>query len=107
MGELKLATVLDRLLQDVDTLGVGQSDEVLLDYRLERGDKLLVDHLVEELQVVAAVIQGPVNAILDEVLLEVHQSLLVEEGHLGSTIQNSARWRGVLLFSARKVGPKV
>ena len=25
----------------------------------------------------------------------------------GSTIQNSARWRGVLLFSARKVGPNV
>ena len=25
----------------------------------------------------------------------------------GSTIQNSARWRLVLLFSARKVGPKV
>ena len=25
----------------------------------------------------------------------------------GSIIQNSARWRGVLLFSARKVGPKV
>ena len=25
----------------------------------------------------------------------------------GSTIQNSAAWRGVLLFSARKVGPKV
>ena len=25
----------------------------------------------------------------------------------GSIIQNSARWRAVLLFSARKVGPKV
>ena len=25
----------------------------------------------------------------------------------GSIIQNSARWRGVLEFSARKVGPKV
>ena len=24
----------------------------------------------------------------------------------GSTIQNSVRWRRVLLFSARKVGPK-
>ena len=31
----------------------------------------------------------------------------VGEGDLGSIIQNSARWRLALLFSARKVGPKV
>ena len=81
-GELKLMSVLHGLLEDADALGVGQTDEVLLDDGLQGLQERLVDHLVEELQVVTTVVQRPLNTVLDELLLEVHQLVLVHERNL-------------------------
>ena len=80
--EFELMSVLDSLLQDADALGIRQAYEILLDDRLQRSDQRLVDHLVEELQVVLAVVQGPLHAVLDEVFLKIHQLVLVDEGNL-------------------------
>ena len=81
--ELKFVAVGNGLLEDIDALGVGQADETFLQDTLEALDERLVDHLVEELQVVLTVVERPAHTVLDEVLLEVHESLLVEEGYLG------------------------
>ena len=82
-GELELAAVLDGLLQDVDAFGVGQAHEGLLQHALQALDERLVDHLVEEGEVVLTVVEGPAHAVLDEVLLEVHELFLVHESNLG------------------------
>ena len=55
-GELELLTVLDSLLQDIDTLGIGQAYEGLLQHTFQAGDQCLVYHLVQELQVILAVV---------------------------------------------------
>ena len=80
-GELKLATIADSLLEDFDTLGVGQSDEIRLHCAFKASDERLVNHLIEEGEVILAVVECPTDAILDEVLFKIHQFLLVEEGH--------------------------
>ena len=56
--------------------------EVGVEHTLKSCDETLVYHLVEELQVVLAVLQCPAYAELYEVLLELHQSAEVEECHL-------------------------
>ena len=82
-GELELLAVLHGLLQDIDTLGIGQTYEGLLQHTLQTLDERLVDHLVQELQIILTVVKGPLHAILDEVFFQVHQFLLVDESHLG------------------------
>ena len=81
--KLKLLAVLDCLLKDVDTFGVRQTDECLLQYTFETCNESLVNHLVEELKVITTVVESPTYTILDEVLFEVHQFFLVEECHFG------------------------
>ncbi len=80
-GELKLLALLDGFLQDVDTFGIGQAHEGFLEYTLQTLQEGLVDHLVEELQVVLAVVQCPTDTVFNEVFFQVHQLLLVEESH--------------------------
>ena len=55
-GELELLTILDSLLQDIDTLGIGQAYEGFLQHTFQAGDQRLVYHLVQELQVILAVV---------------------------------------------------
>ena len=54
--ELKLLAVLDSLLQDAYTLGVGQVNEVGIEHTLQTLEQALVDHLVQEREVVFAVL---------------------------------------------------
>ena len=81
-GELKLLTVLDGFLQDVNTLGIGQTHEGILQHTLQTSNQCLVNHLVEESKIILTVLQCPTDAIFDKVLLEVHQLILVHEGNL-------------------------
>ena len=82
-GELKLLAGLDGLLQYPDAVGVGQAHEGFLQHTLQSGNERLVDHLVEELQVVLAIVERPAHAVLDEIFLKVHQLFLIDESHLG------------------------
>ena len=82
-GELKLVTVGDSLFEYLDTLGVRQTHKLFGHNRMEALQESLVYHLVEELEVVLAVLERPVDAVLDEVFLEVHQVGEVDERHLG------------------------
>ena len=82
-GELKLMAGGHGLLQNTDTLCVRQAHKRALKHRLQTAEQRLVDHLVEELQVVLAVLQSPAHTILDKVLLQVHQVIEVDESHLG------------------------
>ena len=50
--------------------------------------------------------QHRLHDVGDELLRELHVAVEVQKATSGSTIQNSVRWRRVLDFSARKVGPK-
>ena len=68
----------------------------------------VVDALVEELHVVGTALEhGARKTCLQEGLGQIHVAARSQKAISGSTIQNSARWRLVLEFSARKVGPKV
>ena len=51
--------------------------------RLESLDEGVVDAFVEEIEVILTVFERPSHAVLDEVLLEVHEFVEVDESHLG------------------------
>ena len=82
-GELELVAFGDGLFEDADALGVGQADELGVDDGAEALDEARVDHLVEELEVVHAVVEGPADAVFDELLFEGGEAFEVVEGHLG------------------------
>ena len=83
-GELELLLALgNSLLKDFDALGVRQAYEGFLQHTLKALDESLVNHLVEELEVVLAVVQCPTHAILDEVFLKVHEVVQVDEASFG------------------------
>ena len=67
--ELKLVTVADGFLQDADTLGIGKSYKAIGENALESLDECLVNHLIQELEVVAAVVESPTHTVFDEILL--------------------------------------
>ena len=69
------------LFQDLDTLGIGQADERILQYALQTADQLLVEHVVQELDVILAIVQSPLYAILDELLCQLHVVENIIEGH--------------------------
>ena len=75
-------TVLDCLLKNVDSLGVWQANESFLQHTFKTLDETLVNHLVQELKVIAAVVKCPAYAILYEVFLQVHQFFLIDECNL-------------------------
>ena len=106
-GELKLPSVLHRLLQDIHALRIGQADKLRIDYRLQAGNQALIYKLIQELQVVLAVSQCPAYAVLDEVLLQVHQLVFLDESHLGLNhpkLCQVARRVGVLGAEGRTEG---
>ena len=82
-GELELTPILHGLLKDIDAFGVGQTDEICLNCGLKAVNKGLVDHLVEELEVVLTFVECPTHTIFNKVLLEVHELFLIEESHFG------------------------
>ncbi len=100
--------LLAAVLQHVDGVGVVNLGEVGGDEALQTADGVLVHVLGEELQIVAALGQHGVEDVLQHGFGQ--GGVVFQESAKatsGSTIQNSARWRLVLEFSARKVGPKV
>ena len=101
------SNVWPRLLQDLDGLGVGHAHEGAVDDVLQRVDDALFDVLVEKRHVLGALSRTCVTDALRKFLGQVHVARRSEKAISGSIIQNSARWRAVLEFSARKVGPKV
>ena len=68
-GELKLLTA---CLQNLDTLSVVQTLEVVLNNEVQALQQLVVPHLVHKLQILLAVLQRIANQILQEILSELH-----------------------------------
>ena len=95
------------LLQNLHCFRVGHPAKVGAGHVLEALQQALVHKGVKEIHLLGAALQDGADHILNHVLGHVHVSGQVTEGHLRSIIQNSAAWRWVLEFSARKVGPKV
>ena len=79
--ELELVAGGDGVFQYLDTVRVGKAHEAALEDTLEARDELLVEHVVEELDVVEAVIQSPLDAVLDELLGKLHVIIDVVEGN--------------------------
>ena len=80
-GILELSAVCDRLLEDLNALGILQADEFRPQHALQAPDQLGIIAVVEELDVVVAVVQRILHQVLDEVLGEVHVVVDVVEGH--------------------------
>src|SRR5574344_58175 len=81
--ELKLMTFLHCVLQNTETFGIWQTDEFVFYNRFQGLYETVVYHLVEELQIVTAIVERPSHTILDEVFFKVHQSFLIKEGYFG------------------------
>ena len=79
-GELELVA---RLLENLDALGVGEADEVVVEHEFEARDELLVIVLGEELDVVATVVEDIADAVFYKFLGQVHVVGDVIEGHFG------------------------
>ena len=78
-GELEF---LAGLLENLHALGVGKADEVVMEHELEALDETLVEMLGKEFDVIAAVVECITDAVLYELLGEVHVVGNVVEGHL-------------------------
>ena len=61
----------------------------------------------DDLQLRGAILQHALDNVREEVFGEFQQAVEIQKATSGSIIQNSVRWRRVLDFSARKVGPKL
>ena len=81
--EFELAAVLHSFLQNLDTFRIGQTHKVVLHHEVQTFEQCLVDHLVQESQIVLAIIQSPTHAVLDEVLCQIHIVTDVVESHFG------------------------
>ena len=77
-----LLSRLDGFLQNLHAPRVIQADKVFLEDAFQTLYQALVDHLVEEIQIILAVVKSPTDAILDEILLDVHQLRQVNEANL-------------------------
>ena len=77
--ELKFVTILDGLFEYLYAFGIRESHEVDADNRTESFEETFVDHFVEEVEVVLAIVESPLYAELDEFLFEVHEVLFVVE----------------------------
>ncbi len=95
------------LFQDVNGFGVGDAAEVRVCHMVQPVDQTLVHEGVEEIHLVRALFHDEADDIFNHVFRQVHVVVQVSKAISGSIIQNSAAWRWVLEFSARKVGPKV
>ena len=82
-------------------------DEFRADDPLEFRDQPLFDALVEKVEVFLSFVSNAVKAYLSSPSATAALSARSANAISGSIIQNSARWRLVFEFSARKVGPKV
>src|SRR5574344_415139 len=80
--ELKLLAILDCLLKNFNTLCVGQTYKILFQHAFQTLNQALVYHLVQELKIILTVVESPLHTELDEVLLQVHQVIQINESHL-------------------------
>ena len=71
-----------RLFQYLDTVCISQSHEIILQNALQPFQQGFVDHRIEEIKIVLAVVQGPSHTIFDKVFLEIHQLGQVDESNL-------------------------
>ena len=94
-------------LEDRDRLAVVHAHELGVDDALQLGDDALLDALVEEGHVFFSLGQEGLNTYFKSASARSALSFRSANAISGSIIQNSARWRLVLEFSARNVGPKV
>jgi hypothetical protein len=103
-GELEFPPA---LLERGNRVGVRHSRERRRDERLEARDALLVDALGEERQVIASFVQQRREDVLEERFRQVGVGREIGKRDLGLHHPELGRWRLVLLFSARNVGPNV
>ena len=96
-----------RPLQDGNGLGVFHAHKLRVDDALQLGDDALLDALLEERHVVARSLSTALKTCFSSASASAALSARFAKAISGSIIQNSARCRLVLEFSARKVGPKV
>jgi len=89
------------LLENRDRIAIGHA-------RKRRNDFLqLAGVALENLEFLFARLQTALHDEADELLGQLMSPSRSMKATSGSTIQNSVRWRRVLLFSERKVGPNV
>ena len=103
-GELERSA---RLFELLDRLGIGKLDKRLIPHLREAVYQPLADMQIEQGQIVVAFIKDRLDKKLDIASAICMSPTRSQNAISGSSIQNSARCRLVLEFSARKVGPKV
>ena len=106
-GIFELHPVLRSFLKYSDALGVFQPHEFGVHHAFEPCDQLVVVAVVEELDVVAAVLNRIPDEVLDEVLGQVHVVVDVVERHFGlyhPEFREVARGVGVLRAEGRPEG---
>ena len=94
-------------LEHGDRLGIVHAHEFGVDDALELGDETLLDALVEERKSSPRCSSNVLNVNLSKPSARSASSERSAKAISGSIIQNSARCRLVLEFSARNVGPNV
>ena len=69
-------------LKNLDTFSICKTNEFCVCHTFKTSDEFIVKSVIEELDVIIAVVKGILHEILDELLCEVHVILDVVERHL-------------------------
>ena len=70
--EFELVTFRNGIFQNLDTIRIRQTNEIILQYTLQTFNQALIEHIVQELHIIRTVIQRPFHTIFDELFCQVH-----------------------------------
>ena len=79
--KLKLVSFSNSIFQNLDTLCIRQTNEIILQHTLQTFNQALVEHIVQELHIIRTVIQRPFHTIFNELFCQVHIVSNVVESH--------------------------
>ena len=61
-----------RFFQDLDTFCIRQTNESFFQYALQTLYQALIEHIIQELHIVIAIIQCPPNTVFNEIFSQIH-----------------------------------
>ena len=70
-----------RLFQDAYCLGVGESLKFMAQHEMQTRQQLLIKHVIEELQIISAMLKRVIGKILEHLFRQIHVIVDIVKGH--------------------------
>ena len=79
--ELERVAFSSGLFQNLDSFRIRQTDEIVFQHSLQTFDQTLIEHIVQEFDIIHTVVQSPLYTILDELFRQLHIVQDIIESH--------------------------